>query len=356
MAARSMEPWGIRMAGWIEAFVPASVSLRPARRPIAVAGAFLGILMTAFLCGWLRAGFASTLWLMAPLGASAAQIYSVPSSPMSQPWPVVAGHALSAFSGLVALHLFGHGPVAAAVAVGLALALMLQFRALHPSGGGTALFVVVSQTADWRFILFPVTVNTVLLVVTAMAWHKAWGQAYPKLQRVSSKPHSLALHRFDAGDLEAALRATGALDISPGDAERLIAVAELEAFRRMAAGLTCAAIMVRRVHTVSEAASVGAALDLMARHDINAVPVIGAGDRVLGLLRIEEASAAPPSATASEAMLTDFFRRAPSAPAADLIDLFEQSGRRYVVVEEDGRLAGLVARSDLMAALFHAAA
>ncbi len=345
-----------RIPAWIDAFLPAPPSLRPSRRAIAVAGAFLGILVTALLCSRLRLGFASELWLMAPLGASAAQMYSLPSSPMSQPWPVVAGHALSALSGLIALHLFGQSSLAAAVAVALAVALMIQFRALHPSGGGTALFVVVSQTTDWRFILFPVTVNTVLLVATAMAWHRATGQAYPKPQRISRQAHTLALHRFDADDLEAALRATGALDISPGDARRLIEVAELEAFRRMASGLTCGQIMVRRVHTVDVKASVRAAEHMMARYDVNALPVTDDDHRVLGLLRMEEARAAADSATAGEVMLTDFFRRDPSAPATDLIELFEQSGRRYVLVFEDGRLAGLIARSDLMAALFHAAA
>lgn len=344
------------MPSWLDAFMPAPSGISLKQRAIIVAGAFLGLLMTALLCGWLRLEIASKLWLMAPLGASAAQIFSVPSSPMSQPWPVAAGHALSALSGLIAFHLFGHTSLAAAVSVGLATALMIQFRALHPSGGGTALFVVLSQTGDWSFIVFPVTINAILLIMTGMAWHRMTGQAYPKPQRISRQPHNLALHRFVPGDLEAALKAAGTLDISPGDAERLIEIAELQAFHRMASGLTCADIMVRRVHTINAVMNVRTAERLMIRNDVNALPVVDRENRVLGLLRIEEARAGAADATAGEVMMTDYFHRAPSTPAAELIELFEHSDRRYVVVLEDGRLVGLIAKSDLMAALFHAAA
>jgi len=346
----------LALPAWLDAILPAPTGLGLQQRAVVVAGVFLGLMLTALICGWLRLEIASKLWLMAPLGATAAQVFAVPGSPMSQPWPAVAGHALSALSGLIAFHLFGHSSLSAAAAVGLAVALMLQARALHPSGGGTALFVVLSQTADWSFILFPVAVNALILVVAATAWHRLTGQAYPRRQRIRRTPHTLALHRFEPGDLEAALKAAGTLDISPDDAERLIEHAELQAFKRMAAGLTCADIMVRRVHAVRPELNVRTAESLMARHDINALPVVDRGNRVLGLLRMEEARAAEDSATAGDVMLTDYFRRAPSAPAGDLIELFERSGRRYVVVLDKDRLAGIVARSDLMAALFHAAA
>ncbi len=336
--------------------MPAPTGLSAVQRLLIVAGAFAGMMAAALLCGGLRLELASKLWLMAPLGASAAQLFSVPGSPMSQPWPVIAGHALSALAGLITFHLFGHSSFAAAFAVALAVAVMVQCRALHPSGGGTALFIVISGTSDWSFILFPVVANAVVLVLACMAWHRLTGQAYPKPQRVSQAPRNLALHRFEAGDLETALRAAGMPDISAVDAERLIEVTELQAFKRMAAGLTCANVMVTRVQTIPAETTVAAALRLMARHDIHALPVVGRDNRVLGLLRTEEATSATAGTPASDVMMRDYFRRAPHDAAADLIDLFETSNRRYVVVEDEGRLAGLIAKSDLMAALFHAGA
>ena len=337
-------------------FLPPPAGLSFAQRLLVIGGAFAGMLVAALVCGGLRQELLSKLWLMAPLGASTAQLFSVPGSPMSQPWPVVAGHALSALSGLIAFYLFGHTSFAAAFAVALAVAVMIQFRALHPSGGGTALFIVISGTSDWSYVLFPVVANAVVLVIACMVWHRVTGQAYPKPQRVSRVPRNLALHRFEPGDLEAALRAAGMPDISPQDAERLIEVTELQAYKRMAAGLTCADIMVQPVHTVTGATTVEAALRLMKRHDINALPVVDRGNRVLGLLRAEEAAEAATAAVAADVMMIDYFRRARHIPATDLIDVFERSRRRYVVVEDDGKLAGIIARSDLMAALFHAAA
>lgn len=343
------------MFTWLTPFLPESSGLSLSQRLVIVAGACLGIGLTALLCGWLKLQVASSLWIMAPLGATAAQIFAVPSSPMSQPWPVVAGHAVSALAGLIVYHLFGHTSLAAALAVGLAVLLMIQARALHPSGGGTALLIVLSRTSDWTFILFPAVTNAFLLVAAAMAWHRVTGQAYPRAQRLVRTPHNMALHRFVPDDLEAALKTAGMLEISPGDAERLIAVTELQAFRRMAAGLTCGDVMTRNVHTIAAATRVQAAQKIMRQRDVNALPVTDDDNRVLGLLRMEE-TLARPDARAYEVMMLDYFRRDPKAPAAELIDLFEQSDRRYVVVLDEGRLAGIIAKSDLMASLFHAAA
>ena len=145
------------------------------------------------------------------------------------------------------------------------------------------------------------------------------GHAYPKPQRVSRAPRNLALHRFESGDLEAALRAAGMPDISRQDAERLIEVTELQAYKRMASGLTCGDVMVRNVYTITGATTVDAALRLMERHDINALPVVDRDNRVLGLLRTEEATNAAPGTAAEAVMMIDYFRRASDAPAAELV-------------------------------------
>lgn len=342
------------MPKWLSAFMPAPAGLSFKQRVTIAGGVFVGILVAALLCGVARLTFGITPWLMAPLGASAIQLFSVPGSPMSQPWPAVAGHVLSAMAGLVCYHLLGHTSLAAASAVALATVVMIQFRALHPSGGGTALLVVLTQTGDWSFVLFPVIPNAIVLVLAAMAWHRLTGHAYPKRQTVAPT-HTLALHRFVPSDLEAALAAHDeALDISRADIERLIELTELNAYRRMADGLTCGDIMMKKLHTVEGGMNARVAERLMLRHDVNALPVIDADRRVKGLLRIEEARAVEPGQAAEEVMLRDYFRRGPDAPAAELIDLFEASGRRYAVVQDDdGRLLGLVAKSDLMRRLFH---
>jgi hypothetical protein len=53
----------------------------------ALAGAFVGILCTALLSGWLAP--AAAVWLVAPIVASAVLVFTAPASPLAQPWSVV---------------------------------------------------------------------------------------------------------------------------------------------------------------------------------------------------------------------------------------------------------------------------
>ncbi len=342
---------------WMIALWPPKTTLSLKGQALAVIGALIGIFISAFLAGYLRDQHLVTGWLFASLGASAVLVFAAPASPLAQPWNVVAGNAISALCGIVCFRLFGSTPLAGGLAVALSIGLMMQTRSLHPPGGGTALLAVIAHTSDFTFIAFPVAFDALILVLVGVAWHAISRRAYPKNQAPSRQPHNLALHRFVPDDLEAALSAHGeTLDISRADIEKLIERTELHAYRRMASQLTCADIMTRRVHTINAAMNVRTAEKLMRRHDINALPVTDRDNRVLGLLRTEEAQGATAEATAGEAMMRDYFRRQADEPVVDLIDLFENSDRRYVVVLNGDALAGLIARSDLMAALFHAAA
>ncbi|MFZ3119662.1 MAG: HPP family protein, partial [Variovorax sp.] len=58
----------------------------------AVAGAGLGILVTALISRWWIGTGAPQPWLVAPLGASAVLVFAVPASPLAQPWAVVGGN------------------------------------------------------------------------------------------------------------------------------------------------------------------------------------------------------------------------------------------------------------------------
>lgn len=366
-----LKPW---LPNWLESFLPAPTGLLPRQRLITAAGAFVGIGIAAVFCGVLHTWSSSAWWLMAPLGASAAQVFSVPASPMSQPWPVVAGHALSALSGLIAFHLFGYSSLAAAVAVGLAVALMLQVRALHPSGGGTALLMVMSQTGDWHFILFPVLANSVVLVLTALVWHRFSGHTYPHRQRFEGS-RSLALYRFDASDLEHALRQQGEiLDISRDDIRRVIEATEMNAYRRLTGGKTCADIMTAPVHAVHFGTHLKEVWSLMLRHDIKALPVIDRRRFVRGLVTRAgiEAEAARHGGlkaflasdgrshsdipeVAGQLMQEDVVTAAQDDPADRLMSLFSRSEQRHIVIlDHERRLAGIISVSDMIRALYHA--
>lgn len=340
----------------IGAFAPPPTRIDARQRVIIVGGIFIGMVITAMVCSLVGHDFHLNGWLMAPLGASAAQVFAVPGSPMSQPWPVVGGHLLSALSGLICLHFFGQTSLAAALSVALAILLMLYLRALHASGGGTALFMVVSGTADWRFILFPVIINALLLVFVAIIYHWLTDQKYPQRQIINAPSQQLALHRFDPSDLEAALLGYNkALDISREEVEQLMEQTEMQAYQRLAARLTCGEIMVTRLRTIPPRTALGVAVANMQRYDIKALPVIDNRRRVMGLLRRDEAQAGDPNLPAGQVMRQNFARVKAYDPATELLPVLAKGDRRHVIVIDDkDRLEGMISKSDLMRALFHA--
>src|SRR5690606_29249184 len=142
--------------------------------------------------------FHTPWWMFAPLGASAAQIFSIPGSPLSQPWNVILGHLVSALSAMISLALLGQTALGAGLAVGLAVFAMLMCRCLHASGGGTALLVVVAGIVDPRFLMFPVITTSVSLVVLASIWFRLQGRSYPQAQQPDPRAPASGLVRYNS--------------------------------------------------------------------------------------------------------------------------------------------------------------
>jgi CBS-domain-containing membrane protein len=129
----------------------------------------------------LCARVAVTPLIIAPFGASCVLLFAVPASPLAQPRNVIGGHILSSLVGLGALALLGPSPVAMAVGVGVAIAAMRLTGTLHPPAGADPI-VVAATGAAWWFFAVPVAVGAVILVVSAVVYHRyVSGLAYPKL-------------------------------------------------------------------------------------------------------------------------------------------------------------------------------
>ena len=118
------------------------------------------------------------------MGASAVLLFAVPHGQLSQPWPMFAGHVISAIIGVVCSQLI-HGPeLAAAFAVCLSIGAMHHFKCIHPPGGATALTAVLGGSAvhemGYRFILYPVVLNCVLMIGVAVLFNVFFGwRRYP---------------------------------------------------------------------------------------------------------------------------------------------------------------------------------
>ncbi len=138
-------------------------------------GGFGGIGLVAALESWLLQGTDLVL-LIASFGASATLLFGAVQSPLAQPRNLVGGHLLSALVGVTAVKLLSpHLFLAAGLAVGGSIALMLATRTLHPPGGATALMAVVGgpkiQALGYLFVFLPVAAGSLLLLLTALLFN-----------------------------------------------------------------------------------------------------------------------------------------------------------------------------------------
>ncbi len=105
------------------------------------------------------------------MGASAVILFTMPTAPAAQPFPLVLAHCAAAFIGVWSAQTFNNTAIAVGVAVGVHAGLMVRFGYMHPPSGGTALTAVIGGGAvtdlGYSFIWRPVLLNAVLLVSLA---------------------------------------------------------------------------------------------------------------------------------------------------------------------------------------------
>jgi len=109
------------------------------------------------------------------MGASAVLLFAVPHGPLSQPWPVLGGHFVSALVGVACTKAIAQPMLAAPVAVGLAIGSMHYLRCIHPPGGATALSAVVGgepvHQLGFHFVLTPVLWNAAVILLVALLFN-----------------------------------------------------------------------------------------------------------------------------------------------------------------------------------------
>lgn len=125
-------------------------------------GAFLGISFLGILTYHYKAPM-----LVAPLGASAVLVYGVPDAPLSQPRNVILGHTISAVVGVFVYQSFGLTWWSVALGTSFALIAMLITKTIHPPGGATALFAILSAASP-IFILTPIFLGSLVMVIIAV--------------------------------------------------------------------------------------------------------------------------------------------------------------------------------------------
>lgn len=163
---------------------------------IAASGSLLSILAVMLISLSVVTGPAAGL-MIASMGASAVLLFVVPHGALSQPWPVVGGHLLSALIGVAAHLLVPNLVLAAALAVGLSILMMQYLRCVHPPGGATALIAVIGgqqiEALGFFYVLDPVLLNVVAMLVMAVVFNNLFPwRRYPAHLMKSKQAKAIA--------------------------------------------------------------------------------------------------------------------------------------------------------------------
>ena len=344
----------------LRALTPRMAGTNVRERSIACLGALIGIGLAGAISAW-AAGAAHWPLLVAPLGASAVLLFAVPASPLAQPWSIIGGNTISALVGIAVAHLVPDQALAAALAVASAIAVMSLLRCLHPPGGAASLLGVLGgpAAASWSFgfAFIPVALNSILLVILGLIFHRFSKHSYPHKPRVvmaathgtRDLPPQLRVELTEA-DIDAALAEGGEpLDIARDDLHRIVRRAELSALERTAEVPRCADIMSRDVLSIRADAPWSEAHALLLAHDLRILPVVDAEGLVAGIVELHEPDHAM---QAVSEMMSDAVTAFPDDSMLRLVDPLSD-GRHHAVLIADGagRLMGLVTQTDMIVAL-----
>jgi len=208
-------------------------------RLVSLLGGFIGI-CSILLISHYFVGLESAALIVASMGASAVLLFAVPHGPLSQPWPVVGGHLVSAVVGVSCAKLLPDPVIAASAAVAIAIGVMHYLRCIHPPGGATALSAVVGgesvHALGYLYVIEPVLLNVVVILLVAVAFNYpfAW-RRYPaylkKLKQKSGAPATVQPPAISHEDLVYALSEVDSfIDVSEQD---LMAIYDLATRRSM---------------------------------------------------------------------------------------------------------------------------
>ncbi|MFF0814764.1 HPP family protein [Rhodococcus sp. NPDC003318] len=315
------------------------------------------------------------LYMIAPFGATAVLVFAAPSSPLGQPWPAIVGNTLAAVVGVAATLLIPVLTVRIALAVGLSVAVMLLFRAVHPPAGAVAMTAALSPEAvhhlGFRFVLTPVLLGTCLVVAFAAVYGRLTGRHYPLRQLDSSPPPVERLGLSEDELTNILQRYEQSLNLGVADLARLVGAAELQAAGHRTGPLNAGDVMSRDLVTIGADATLDHVADLFRKHGFTSLPVVDENGKYSGvvfqihlILCQQDSSAmgttplqrrgsehAAPGIRAGDIMAVDTAATTIDTPVGALLPLLAEGGCDAVPVLEDGVIVGIVTQTDLIAAL-----
>jgi CBS domain-containing protein len=115
--------------------------------------------------------------------------------------------------------------------------------------------------------------------------------------------------------------------------------------------LTAKDIMTKRVVTVSPCTTVKELTELLAAKKISGVPVVDEQKRVIGIATEADVLAHPGAKTVEEIMTKRVISVKPDTPVEEIPKLLARKKiKRVPVIDEKGKLVGIVSRADIVKA------
>ncbi len=351
---------------WLNFLKPNYKVLPVKERLLSAIGALCGLAISSLLSWYVLDGM--NAWYIAPMGASSVLLFALPSSPLAQPWNVIIGNTLAAFIGVACVELLPDLTTAFSVAVGLAIFVMMTTDSLHPPSGAVAITAVLGGDAvhglGFYFILYPVLLNTIILLLFAVLFNRLIGRHYPMTAHVnvrSKDPTPTQKVSIQPKDIEYALEQhTELLDISQYDLEKIILDAQERAQGRLHLDFVCQDIMSKDVIKLHEDDDIHQALDKFKAVNLMSLPVVNSQDNLVGTLALYEVvewfkNATDPRNSWQHYVKQIMSRRVvtvdPLQPIQDLVPYFVEKSFNYIPVVEQQRLVGMISRADMIAAL-----
>ncbi|HDR9174947.1 MULTISPECIES: HPP family protein [Burkholderia] len=367
---------------WLHSFIPHPMTLGWRERMRSCTGALVGIATVGVTMRLLPGVPGLVPLLVAPMGASAVLLFAVPASPLAQPWSIVGGNLVAATVGVACAQWITDPITAAAVAVALAIGGMFALRCVHPPSGAVALTAVLGGPAihalGFGFVVVPIALQSAILLSAALVYHALTGHRYPhggvRPDAQSQAGGAAPRGGFTRADLDAVLKRRGEwLDVDADDLETLLRETEMQAYTRTFGELRCADLMTKHAIEVSPSTSVTAALTLLDRHRVKALPVVDGEARLIGIVtradltrpwrrppplwqrlsaRLPQSFGGQPASVAS-VMTRDVACVPQTMPITALVPLFTHSGHHHIpVVDASRRLVGIITQTDLVTGLY----
>jgi len=358
----------------------------------ALLASFVSMLLIVWMSSLITPGAVSML-IVASVGASAMLVFLLPNSPVSQPYPLLMGHVISAVVGVTCALLPLDLAFKASLCVFFCLLLMVLFDCVHPPGGATGLMPVIvgaEAVGAYTYPVFPVLINMLVLVVLGIAFHRYYlKKEYPSVP--ISTQDSVHLHNdasplarlgINHQDLENALSVYEAqLNITGKDLTQVYGLAQQNAYARKFGEICCEDIMSKDVVAVLPDTELEEAWALLRKHKVKVLPVLDSDRKVIGIISLVD--------FLKRAGLKDYdsfaehlirfvkndsdirdgkpkqVKQIMASPAytvkggeliAAIVPLLSDKGLHHIpVVNNDGMLEGMVTQSDLIAALYFGA-